>query len=172
MKLYELDGQIELALNTYYSMFDDDWVLNASEEEFLQVQKQLEELQNKRSDFIEWLLKNRANNISNINWIDEEIKRLSEMKVRIQKKVDSAENFIEKIAKQNYTWKAINYGNWQVWFRKSTSTIIDNEEDIPQEYKKEKISISIDKTEIKKAIQEWKEIKWARLQENLNLTIK
>ena len=57
-------------------------------------------------------------------------------------------------------------------FRKSESVSIFDEEAIPSEYKKEVVSVSIDKTEIKKAIKEWKEIPGATITEKQNLQIK
>ena len=43
---------------------------------------------------------------------------------------------------------------------------------IPTEFKKEKVSVSIDKTEIKKALKEGKEIPWAVIETRQNLQIK
>lgn len=172
MKLYEIEQEIELALEKYYECFNEDWELITTDEEFNLAKKELTEFQNKKSEFMDWILKSRANRLSDIAWINEEIKRLSEMRDRIQRKVNQSENFIEMIVKPNYQWKTINYWLFSVWFRKSTQTIIDNEEIIPTEFKKEKMTICIDKAEIKKSIQKWKEVPGARLQDNLNLNIK
>ena len=172
MKLYEIEASIQEALDKYYNCFDEDWVLIATDEEFEIAEKELIELQNKKEEFLEWILKSRANRLSDIAWIDNEIKRLSEMKQKIQRKVNQSENFIEMIVKQNYTWKTINYWLFSVWFRKSKATIIEDEELIWDEYKKEKVSITVDKTAIKKDLEAWKEIKWARIEERSNLFIK
>ena len=47
-----------------------------------------------------------------------------------------------------------------------------NEEIIPAEFKKEKITVSIDKAELKKYLKEWNVIEWARIEERQNLQIK
>ena len=67
MKLYEIEQEIEITLNKYLLCFDDEtWELIIPEEDFREIEKELTELQNKRSEFLEWLLKSRANNLSDI----------------------------------------------------------------------------------------------------------
>jgi len=56
-------------------------------------------------------------------------------------------------------------------FRKSTQTII-KDESLLDEYKKEKITYTIDKTAIKKDIEAGKEVQWAYLEIINNLQIK
>lgn len=63
-------------------------------------------------------------------------------------------------------------GTFTASFRKSTATEIDDESQIPQEYIKQTITESIDKTAIKKAIQDGKEIPGAKLITRQNLQIK
>lgn len=170
--IYQLEQDIELALDKYLYCFNEDWELVVNENNFKIIEKELEELQNKKSDFLEYLCKSRANNLASITWIDTEIKRLTEMKQGIEKKINKTEWFIEKIVKPLYNGKTINYGLFQVWFRKSKATIIEDESLIWDEYKKEKVSITIDKTAIKKDLEAWKNIKWARIEERENLNIK
>ena len=171
MKIYEIEQEIELALEKYYNCFNEDWELIATDEEFDIAEKELTEFQNKKSEFLEWILKSRANRLSDIAWIDNEIKRLSEIKQRIQRKINQSESFIEKIVKPNYQWKTINYWLFSVWFRKSKQTIIEDES-LLKKYKKIKVILSYDKTAIKKDLEAWKEVKGARIQEVDNLQIK
>ena len=174
MKIYEIEQEIEDTLNRYLLCFDETWELVIPEEDFREIEKELEELQNKKSDYLEWLLKSRANNLSNISWIEAEIKRLSEMKSRFEKKVNKTELFIEKLVKPNYQWKAINYGLFSVWFKPSKKTIIENKDLIPEKYKekviKEEIKIPLDA--IKKDIEAGIKVPWAIIQECMNLQIK
>jgi ribosomal protein L17 len=60
------------------------------------------ELQNKKDELIEWILQNRANNIAKSNSIDTEIKRLTEIKKLIDKKVEKSDKFIDFIIKKDY----------------------------------------------------------------------
>ena len=57
-------------------------------------------------------------------------------------------------------------------YRKSEAVVLVDETLIPTEFKKEKVSVSIDKTEIKKALKEGKEIPWAVIETRQNLQIK
>ena len=60
----------------------------------------------------------------------------------------------------------------KISFRKSESIEITDEESIDKQFIKEKISTTIDKTAIKKAIKDWLEVKGAELKTNNNLQIK
>ena len=170
-RIYEIEQEIELALEKYYNCFNEDWELTATDKEFDIAEKELTELQNKKSEFLEWILKKRANLKSDINWIECEIKRLSAMKDRIQRRINQSESFIEIIVKPNYDWKTTNYWLFSVWFRKSKQTIIEDES-LLDAYKKEELFVSYDKTAIKKDLEAGKEVKWARIEEILNLQIK
>lgn len=169
--IYIIDLEIETLLEHYYSCFDETWELVIPEEDFREIEKELEALQNKKSELLEWLLKSRANNLSNITWIEAEIKRLSEMKARFEKKVNKTELFIEKLVKPNYQWKTINYGLFSVGFRKSKAVLL-SEDFEDTRYRVEKISYSYDKTAIKKDLEAGKEIKGAMIEERQNLFIK
>lgn len=57
-------------------------------------------------------------------------------------------------------------------YRKSEAVILTDEEAIPAEFKKEKITVSVDKTEIKKALKAWLEVAGASLETRQNLQIK
>lgn len=59
-----------------------------------------------------------------------------------------------------------------VSFRKSKAVVIDNEDIVPIEYKKEKITVTPDKTAIKKAIESGAEIAGARIEERRKVAIK
>jgi len=60
----------------------------------------------------------------------------------------------------------------KVSFRANDSTIIDNEDAVPMEYKTEKVTYTISKTDIKKAIKSGVAVPGARLQTNISTIIK
>ena len=60
----------------------------------------------------------------------------------------------------------------RISFRQSTQVVIDNEASVPDEYKQEKTTISIDKVSIKEAIKNGLTVTGARIVTNDNLQIK
>lgn len=173
MKIYELNLEIEKLLDKYYSCFDQDtWELIVTQEDNDKIQNELLELQNQKTDFIDWILKNRANTMADLKQIQEEIKRLETLSNIISKKIEKSNKFIEFLIKPLYKGKTIIVWLFSVWFRKSSQIIIKDENLIDFKYKKEKISISIDKISIKKDLEAWIEVEGAYIQDNLNLQIK
>ena len=170
--LYELPKEIEILLDTYYSMFDEDWVQTVTDEEVANIQKELEEKQNKIDDLKLWLLKKRSNAVANITWIDVEIERLTKLKASQEKQITQSENFLKHLF-----WeieKPIIFDNYKIGYTKSKSTIIENKELLPSKFKVievkeiEKIPLA----DIKKAIENGEEVPWAKIQEKLNFYIK
>ena len=103
--------------------------------------------------------------------IDEEIKRLTEIKNRCKK---NSENIKEYIA---YNMKKANIEKIETdivkfSFRKSKSLEITDESRIPKEFIKEKIVTSVDKMAIKNALKQGETVTGAELVENINLSIK
>ena len=86
-----------------------------------------------------------------INGLDAEIKRLMELKASHERRVTSADKQIDYLLKLFQIEKMQTEIN-ELSYRKSEAVIFTDEEAIPSEFKKEKTTISIDKTEIKKAI--------------------
>ena len=101
--------------------------------------------------------------------VDEEIKRLQAIKKRNNSLVNRLNSTL---------LDAVNlYGDFEVGTltfttRKSERLIIDNEEDISNDYKVTKLVTSVDKLAIKKAIKDGQDVKGATLQENKNLRVK
>ncbi len=172
MNIYELPKEIEQALEKYYSCFDEDTgEMIVEDEVFEKIQAELFELQNKKEELLEWYLKDRLNKKAENEWIQMEIQRLQDRVARNNKKIDRVEKIVDYQFREDYT-KPIALWNFTIAYRKSKSTIIEDENIIDFKYKKEKVSISIDKTAIKKAIESGEQVKWARISENMNLTIK
>lgn len=100
--------------------------------------------------------------------IDEEIKRLQALK----KKND---NLIKNL--KNKLLNAVNlFGTFEIGFtkfgtRKSESVIIEDVNELPNEFKVKKLSIQADKMAIKKALKNGQKVKGCSIQVNNNLKI-
>lgn len=127
--------------------------------------------QNEAKPFIEWKLKQRQDSMIFINGLDAEIKRLMELKSSHERKVATADRQIDYLLKLFRIEKMQTEIN-ELSYRKSEAVIFTDEEAIPSEFKKEKTTISIDKTEIKKAIKAWTEVPGAVIETRQNLQIK
>lgn len=101
--------------------------------------------------------------------VDEEIKRLQAIKKRNNTLVNRLNSTL---------LDAVNlFGEFEVGTltfttRKSESVLIEDQEQISEDYKLNKVVTSVDKLAIKKAIKEGKEVKGATLQENKSLRVK
>ena len=144
-------------------------------EEVSELKKVAEELVAKSQDevkpFIEWRLRQRQDSMIFINGLDAEIKRLMELKASHERKVAAADKQIDYLLKLFQIEKMQTEIN-ELSYRKSEAVIFTDEEAIPAEFKKEKTTISVDKTEIKKAIKAWTEVPGAMIETRQNLQIK
>lgn len=170
--IYQLPREIEKALDLYYSSWDEDGVQCVTDEELKVREIALFELQNQKTELLEWYLKSRANTLANLPGIEAEIKRLSEIKNKEQKKIERIEKILDYNFSQMFQWKPLAIGNFSVSYRKSEAVTIENEEIIPTEFKKEKVMISVDKIAIKEALKDGREVQWASIETRLNLQIK
>lgn len=144
-------------------------------EEVPELKKVTEELVAKSQDgvkpFIEYKLRNRQEAQIFVTWLDAEISRLLELKQTYTKRIASADKQIDyflrlfKIEKMQTEINELSY-------RKSEAVVFTDEEAIPAEYKKEKTTISVDKTEIKKALKSGTEVPGAMIEVRQNLQIK
>ena len=122
----------------------------------------------KKSNNIIYAIKNlESNNVA----IDAEIERLNAIKERNVKNVDSIKNHILNFMKNNKIDK-IQTDLATFGTRKSKSAQIDNIEQIPSEFITVKQTFQPDKTAIKKAIEEGREVAGATIIENISLQIK
>jgi hypothetical protein len=63
--IYELEKNIIETINKYYDCFNEDTGEQiASDEVVEEIKKELKELENKKDDLKDWILKKRANNIA------------------------------------------------------------------------------------------------------------
>ena len=137
-------------------------------EEVSELKKVAEELvaksQNEVKPFIERRLRQRQDSMIFSAGLDAEIKRVMELKQAHDRKID----YLLKLFKIEKMQTEIN----ELSYRKSEAVILTDEEAIPSEYKKEKLTISVDKTEIKKAIKAGTEVPGAIIETRQNLQIK
>lgn len=106
-----------------------------------------------------------------IQAIEEEIKRLSEMKDKRKKKLNNFEDWV-KTCMLSYNIEKIETPIGKLCFSNSEAVEIFDESLIDEKFIKEKIDKTISKTEIKKAIKAGEEVQGARIVKNKNLQIK
>lgn len=106
-----------------------------------------------------------------IDGIDAEIKRLSELKSVRSNLITRLKDTVHK-AMIMYGIDEIQLQNLKINFRKSTYVSIYDETKIPDEYKTVKEVVSISKKDIGEALKKGFEVEGATLDHNLNLQIK
>lgn len=106
-----------------------------------------------------------------MNSIDEEMKRLKEMKDRYKKIQERLKDTIAK-AMILYGYEKIETPFVRLSFRKSTSVKVDDPDHIEKKFCKEVVTVKPDLMAIKKALQNGELVLGAELVENQNLQIK
>ena len=152
--------------------------------EITELQKELEreddaEIKRDLQELIAIELKNKSNNIvyaiknleSNNAAIDAEIERLQALKKRNSSNIDKVKSNILWFMQQNNV-ETIKTDLATFSKRKSESTDIENIELIPQEFITVKQTFTPDKTAIKKAIKEGREVAGAKVITNYSIQIK
>ena len=153
--------------NDYLSLMSE---IEETEGEMTKEQNELlvineSQLQGKTIAYLEVIKSKEAFNSN----IDAEIKRLQAMKKSNSNLVDRLNNSLLDAVK---LYGDITSGLTTFTTRKSESVVIEDEELIDKEYKTIKVTTSVSKTDIKKAIKSGIEVPGAILQENQNLRIK
>ena len=103
--------------------------------------------------------------------IDREIERLTAIKKKVDNTVGRLKTSLST-ACQTLGFEKIEGIHAKISFRKSEKTVIDNLEEIPQEYKIEKVTYTADKTKIKEALKSGLNVSGAHLEENKSIQIK
>ncbi len=153
MKLYEITELIKKS---------EELELTQDDLELLEI-----ELKQKSDNIVKYI-----NNLeSNINVIDTEIKRLQELKKTEKNKIERMKEYI-KYSMDKMGLKKIESPIGKISLRKSESVEIEDIEKIPGEFVTIKQTFQPDKTAIKKAIKEGKEIEGAKVVIKENITIK
>ena len=123
------------------------------------------ELQQKSLAYRSVILEKEA---ENKEVIDVEIKRLTDLKRKNNKLIDSLKFRLLGAVNLFGDFKA---GTCTFKTRKSTSVLIEDSELLPKKYFTKKVTVTVDKKQIATALKEGKKVKGATLQENLNLKI-
>ena len=152
--------------------------------EITELQKELEkeddaEIKQDLQELIALELKNKSNNIvyviknleSNNAAIDAEIERLQSLKKRNSRNIEKVKSNILWFMQQNNV-DTIKSDLATFSKRKTESTEIENIELLPQEFITIKQTFTPDKTAIKKAIKEGREVTGAKVITNYSLQIK
>lgn len=165
MKLYEIVQQ-------YTELFDKIDDIDQTDEQAMQ------DISDKFVSLWDKFEEKAENTIKYIKSLEAEAKAIKEERDRLYKKEKAVKNKIESIRDLlHYTMRSMqldkvktNIAN--VHTRTTNKVDIYDEDQIPQEYKKEKVTISIDKKAIKKMIEDWVEVHWARIIVNESISIR
>lgn len=108
---------------------------------------------------------------SDISAIDNEIDRLKKLKESKEKRIDSLDKYI-LFVKEKFGLDRIDGRTHAFTFRKSVSTIIEDESKIPEQFQKieiipEQQVVKYPKADLKKAIESGEYVPWVLLQENI-----
>lgn len=103
--------------------------------------------------------------------IDAEIKRLQALKKHVDKEQARVRDYLAMACEMTGT-ESIRGVYANISFRKSESTVIDDEALLPREYVVEKVTYSPDKAAIKAAIKAGQEVPGARIETKRNIQIK
>lgn len=133
--------------------------------------KKIEECSEGAKEYIE--IKLREINLlkSFLPWMEEEMKRLKELKESRENKIEKGKERISYLLQQAKIEKMNTEFN-KLSFRSSESVEILDEDKIPEQFRKIKTEIKPDKTAIKEAIKAGKTVPWATIVEKQNLQIK
>lgn len=104
-------------------------------------------------------------------WYLEESLRIKQLADSYEKKMKNIEKSMDFFLNA-YNKKEFNTELYKLSYRKSESVEILNENALPKEFIKEKITTAPDKTAIKEALKNWQEVPWASIKINNNLQIK
>jgi len=160
MQLYDIKRQYLEAI----TLIDEDWVL--TDEALVLLDKTELEIKEKSQNII-YILNDFD---SKTTLLEKEIERLTKLKTAISKNEDRLKDYLKNTMLDMWISEIETDFN-KINFRKSTQTIIEDDS-LLNEYKKEKITYTIDKTAIKKDIEAGKEVKWAYIEIKNNLQIK
>ena len=109
--------------------------------------------------------------LGDVDIIDTEIKRLSELKKVKNKIVDRLKSTVSEAMKL-YGIEKISLPSLKIFFKEAKSVSILDESIIPDEYKKTEVVVSVKKADISAAIKEGKEVPGAILVSNDHIQFK
>lgn len=154
-----------------YQIADSLKALEAMAEDSTELEPYLDSVELQLENKIDSIVKYRQNLTATAEAIQSEIDRLLEMKKQRERLANRLKEYMSNTMLAHNIDK-IDTGLFKISFRESESTEIIDIESIPAEYLITKTTTSADKTAIKKAIKEGKEVKGAEVIKNFNIQIK
>ena len=115
-----------------------------------------------------YCIKHFDNEIDSVYKEIERLKKIAEIKEKIQDKLKEKISF----AMRQFGIEKVTNNNLTLSFRKSSQVVINDDAILPKEYIRVKVTESPDKTLLKSVLQEGKEIDGVYLLDNYNLQIK
>lgn len=103
--------------------------------------------------------------------IDEEITRLKVLRDRVQSKQQRLLDYV-KYSMEKHQIEKINTGLFLLSFRQSTGVVVDDEQQVPEEYKKTKTNTTLDKLSIARDLKTGKTIQGVHLETRRHLQVK
>ena len=162
--LYEIDRDIQAFIDGLFAMADENGEVDIDMEI-------LEDLKEQRKTKLENIALHIKNLASDASAIEEEEKSLSERRKRLESKCERLKGILVRSMMENNE-KELSSARYCAKIRDSKAVEVFDMDYLPNEYLKEKIEYSPDKTAIKKAIDSGKEVAGARIIINHNLQIK
>lgn len=162
MSLYELDTKIKGCIQ-----LDAEYLVDTEDGEIFDLQ-QFEALQMERGQKIEGLCCYIKNLMAEVVAYEAEEKRMRERRAAKEREIDRCKGYLAGVL---YGEK-FETPRCKVSWRKSEVCNVLSMEEIPDEYKRTKVTVDADKTAIKKAIKAGMEIPGAEVIQKLNMTLK
>ena len=161
-KIYELNQQIAACIR-----FDDDHVVNTEDGEILDLE-QFEALQMERDAKVENLACYIKNKRADAEAIYAEIDNLSKRAAALKKEAARCEAHLAGVLYgENF-----DSPRCKISWRKSEVCNVLSLDEIPEEFKRTKVTVDADRTAIKKAIKAGTVVPGAEIIQKLNMTLK
>ncbi|MDY6148927.1 MAG: siphovirus Gp157 family protein [Porphyromonas sp.] len=162
MSVYRINEQLKACIQ-----YDDEHVVNTEDGEILNLE-QFEALKMERDAKIESLACYVKNQIADAEGIYAEIDELSRRAAAHKKEAERCKAYLAGVL---YGEK-FETSRCKITWRKSEVCNVLSMDEIPEEYKRTKITVDADKTAIKKAIKDGVNIPGAEVIEKLNMNLK
>lgn len=149
-----------------------NWITEDEVEWFKQdILKEIQWYENDLEWVLNYLSRQRQQYWIMSQWYLEESLRIKQLADTYEKKMKNIEKSMDFFLNA-YNKKEFNTELYKLSYRKSESVEISNENALPKEFIKEKITTAPDKVAIKEALKNWQEVPWASIITKQNLQIK
>ena len=165
MNLYDIEKTLNEFMENGFEKYVDTETGEFDEQGFNDELGQLELAKDEKIENIGLFIKNLSADIV-------ELKAEEKARAERRKAKENKAEYLKNILAVSLGGKKFETAKIALGFRKSEQVKIDDENNLPKEFIKEKITLSADKTAIKKAIKSGQEVAGAELVEVQNLQIK